>query len=221
MADNNENQNPTGNVELPAQTQRSPDNFGAQTPACGAECACHTAKPTSRIRWIVGAVILVFVAVLVVRAVVKNNGGSVSASADGFTNNLTAKQTPEPLTQVGNEISSFADLNTAAADTNAVFIFLPGKNGPGAPPTTQMQNAVQTLKTKGIKVSIFTLKTNSLDYNQITTQMPVPGIVVAVKGGGMIPVSGDITETKLIQAFVTAMNAGGGCGTGCAPSGCK
>jgi len=208
MTENSENQNPAGNVES-----------SAQTPSCGAECACHTAASPSRIRWIIGAVILVVVAVLAVRAVTKSNGAPVSASTDGFTNNLTANQTPWLLAQVGNEINSFSDLNNAAADTNAVFIFLPDKNSPGQPPTAQMQGAIKTLGAKGIKVGLFTLRTDSPDYTPISAQMPVPGVIVAVKGGRMSAVSGDITETKLIQAFVAASNAGG-CAPGseCAPS---
>jgi hypothetical protein len=219
MDENNENQNPIANAESPAQTQRSPDNFGAQTPACGAECVCHTAAPASRIRWIVGAVILVAVAALAVRAVTKNNGGPASASADGFTNNLTANQAPGSLAQGGNEIGAFSDLNNAVTDTDAVFIFLPDKNGSAKPPTTQMQSAVQTLKAKGIKIGLFTLRTDSPDYVSISSQMPVPGVIVAVKGRGMVPVSGDVIETKLIQALVAASNTGGGCGpSGCGPS---
>ncbi|MBU4365897.1 MAG: hypothetical protein L6437_16565, partial [Kiritimatiellae bacterium] len=72
-------------------------------------------------------------------------------------------------------------------------------------------------------IGIFTLKPGSRDYEQIATQMPVPGVLAMVKGRGMIPVSGDITETKLIQGFVAA-SSGGGCGpssAGCGPAGCN
>jgi hypothetical protein len=212
MIKNSEDQKPSGNMELPGQA-----------PACDSECGCHKAAPTSRIRWILGAIILVVVAGLVVRATMKNNGGAIDQSASGFGAVPIAEQTPGLITQVGNEISAFSDLNTVAADTNAVFVFLPGKNGTDTPPTTQMQGAEQTLKAKGIKVSSFTLKPGSRDYDAIVAQMPVPGIVVMVKGAGMNAVSGDITETKLIQAFVAASSAGG-CGPasgGCGPSGCK
>ena len=239
MADNNETQNPTGNVELPAQTQRSPDNFGAQTPDCGAGCACNTAEPTSRIRWIIGAVVLVVVAVLVVRAVTKTNGASVSASTDGFAAFPAASQTPDssasvvPVTKEApaasdavemKEISAISDLNAVAGDTNVVFVFVSDKNGSAKPPKTEMQSALKTLKPQGIKVGLFALRTDSSDYAPISTQMSVPGVVVMVKGKGMSAVSGEITETKLIQALVAASNAGGGCGpSGCAPStpGCK
>jgi hypothetical protein len=74
------------------------------------------------------------------------------------------------------------------------------------------------------KVGVFTLKTDSRDYAQVALQIAVPGTIAMVKGRGMAPVSGEITEAKLVQAFVSASSAGGGCGPssgGCGPSGCK
>jgi len=84
-----------------------------------------------------------------------------------------------------------------------------------------MRSAAKTIEAQGQKIGLFTLKTGSPDYEKIVAQMPVPAVLAMVKGGGMIPVSGDITETKLIQGFVAASSAGG-CGpSGCGPSGCK
>jgi hypothetical protein len=114
-------------------------------------------------------------------------------------------------------------LNSVAANTDAVFIFLPGKGGAsGNPPSTPMRSAANTIESKiGAKCGLFTLKAGSRDYDNIAAQISVPGVLVMVKGGGMVPISGDITETKLVQGFVAASRAGG-CGAGgCGPSGCK
>ena len=131
----------------------------------------------------------------------------------------------EPGLVVGREIAAFADLNTVATDTNAVFVFLPAKTGePGKPPTAQMEGAARTITEKGNMVGLFTLKTDSPDYAQITGQMTLPAVLALVKGRGMKAVSGEITETKLVQGYIAALNAGGGCGAGgCGPAsaGCK
>jgi hypothetical protein len=70
---------------------------------------------------------------------------------------------------------------------------------------------------------MFALKSDSTDYVPITAQMKGPGVLAMVKGGGMSAATGEITETKLVQAYVAASSAGG-CGPssgGCGPSGCK
>ncbi|MFC1453083.1 hypothetical protein ACFLSJ_07020 [Verrucomicrobiota bacterium] len=129
------------------------------------------------------------------------------------------------VTVAGREIASLAELNKLGADTAAVFVYLPGKDANSAQeaPTSQLEGAVRTIKSRGINVGIFTLKTDAPEYSQLAAQMAVPGVVTMAKGRGMAPVTGEITEAKLIQGFVAASSAGG-CGpsaAGCGPSGCK
>jgi hypothetical protein len=84
-----------------------------------------------------------------------------------------------------------------------------------------MNGAVRTIESKaGKKCGLFTLKSGSPDYDQIAAQMSVPGVLAIVKGCGMSPISGDITEAKLVQGFVAASSAGGcgpSAGAGCCP----
>jgi len=112
-----------------------------------------------------------------------------------------------------------------AADAGGVFVFLAGKNDPVIKaPLAQMRSAAKTIEAQArMKIGLFTLKTDSPDYMQVTAQIPAPSVLAMIKGRGMVPVSGEITETKLIQAFVAASSAGG-CGpasAGCGPAGCN
>jgi len=128
-----------------------------------------------------------------------------------------------PATVAVKEIGALSELNAVAADTGGVFIFLAGKNEPLIKaPLAQMRGAAKMIEAQGQKIGLFTLKTDSPDYAQVATQMAVPCVLAMVKGRGMIPVAGDITEAKLIQGFVAASSSGGGCGpSGCGPSGCN
>ena len=170
--------------------------------------------------------VLVAAAALAVEPAVAPSPEKAAAAAPA-----TAVATPPaaqaPAGVVGTEIAAFAELNKLAADTTAVFVFVPGRTpDSAAPPKAQMEAAARTIAAKGSnKVSLFTLKTDSPDYEQIATQVTVPGVLALVKGRGMKAASGEITETKLVQAFVAASSAGG-CGSGgggCGPasSGCK
>ncbi len=132
----------------------------------------------------------------------------------------TAPAAPAPVAV--KEIGALSELNALAADTGGVFVFLPGTNEPLLKaPLAEMRSAAETLEAKGEKIGLFTLQKDAPDYTQIVTQISAPCVLAMVKGRGMIPVSGEITEPKLIQGFVAASSAGG-CGpSGCGPSGCN
>ena len=154
--------------------------------------------------------VLLIAGVLVARAVVKNNGGSSTPASTGFATLPTAKHPTAPdvaatlsdtnaATDAPKEIARLTELNAVAADTFAVFVFLPGKGETATNvPIAQMRGAARTIEPQlnGGKIGIFTLKTDSADYRQIAKQMAVPGVLAMVKGGGMSAASGDITETK-------------------------
>ena len=152
-----------------------------------------------------------------------------TAPAPSGTSATAAPGEPKPgatAAAVGKPIGAFAELNQFAVETNAVFVFLPAKPPEATPlPTAPMQAAAKTIEAQGQKVGLFTLKADSHDYQEITAQTPVPSVLVLVKGRGMSAVSGEITETKLVQGFVAASNASscgsgsGGCGA--ASAGCK
>lgn len=226
-------------MNSPDQAPKQPDNMELlkqQAAACGPECGCHPPKVSGKTRWVIGVIVLMTAGVLVVRAVTKNDATPTETSTPVVAASATlpaSANASEPAggtaeTSVGRILGTLSDLSSVAADTSAVFIFLPGKEGiPDNPPSKPMKDAVTLLESKaGAKCGIFTLKADSPDYAQLAAQMSVPGVVVMVKGGGMAPVSGEITEGKLVQGFLAASRAGGcgagGCGAGgCGPSGCK
>lgn len=222
MSKGTDNTKPADNMEL----------LKEQASACGPGCSCNAGAPSNRMRWIVGGIILVAAAALVARAVVKNNGAPVDQGKKptGFATVQDAGPAVSPSpghvpsaadAGIGRELASLSELNAVAADTAAVFVFLPGKSEAAAQaPRAQVLGATKTIEANGVKIGSFTLKAGTPDYDRISKQMTVPGVIAFVKGGGASAVSGDITEAKLVQAFVAASSAGG-CGpSGCGPSGC-
>lgn len=224
----NEEQKQTDNMELLKQ----------QASACTSGCACHSTG-SGQLRWALGVVVLLAAATLVARAVVKNDGATTEPAGSAFAplapattaDSQSPANPPATIeateTSVGKTIASLSELNTVAAASNAVFVYVPGKEGSaGNLPAAAMKDAASRIESQGYKAALFTLDTGSRDYQQLTTQMSVPGVLAMVKGRGMSAVTGDITETKLIQGFVAASSAGGcgpaGCGpTGCGPTGSK
>jgi hypothetical protein len=116
------------------------------------------------------------------------------------------------------DLDSLASLNKVAADSDAVFVLITAK-GPlnDKTITKEIEAAAQKIMANGTKVSAFRLKGSAPEYANLVKQVSVPSVLAMVKGLGMSAVSGDITETKLVQAFVAASRPSGGCcppGTG-------
>ena len=220
MSTRNENGKEPENVESPKQEASA---------CCGPGCGCDSAKKPGKGRWVVGVIVLAAAGVLVVRGMIRSDKGSTQAAAAGFANPVatqaasgtgtTAEAAGADETTVGTTLGAFAELNTAAAKTDAVFVFLPGKEGSGTKaPWAPMKAAARAIEAKGMKCALFTLKPGSPDYDQIAKQTPVPSVLALVKGRGMSAVSGEVTEAKLLQGYVGACSSGG-CGPG-ASAGC-
>lgn len=218
----NEEQKPADNMELLKQ----------QASSCGAECDCHAGGPMAKSRLILGTIVLLVAVVLVARAVIKSNEAPsrpetaafaplAPATADSQFPAIPSATAEATAESVSRSIASLSDLNTLAAANDAVFVYVPGKDGaPGNSSAAAMKSAVGRIGAQGYKIGVFTLEAGSRDHEQLTAQMSVPGVLAMVKGRGTSAVSGDITETKLIQGFVAASSAGG-CGPGgCGPAGC-
>ncbi len=126
--------------------------------------------------------------------------------------NAASKSDKAAPTIWGPELDSLASLNKVAADTDAVFILLAADDQQGNQTTAdEVEAAAKKIQAGGTRVSAFTLKKGGPDYAQLASQFSLPCVLAMVKGRGASGVSGQITETKLLQAFVTASRPASGC----------
>lgn len=117
------------------------------------------------------------------------------------------------------EVAGFADLNKAAAKMDGVFVYVPGKGeAADEAPIAVMHGAARAIEPDrgGGKIGIFTLMTDSPDYEMVAAQVRVPAVIALARGGGMGAAWGGITKAKLVKAYATASKACGcGCSGGC------
>jgi hypothetical protein len=210
----------------------------AQDADCGPGCSCTGSRGAGRVRTFIGILVLAIATVFVTKAIIKRNtSASLTPKATFATSTLSptdrvervsAAESVPAVQQAGTnqlaessatEIATLADLNTMATATDVVFLYLQGTSS--EPPIAQMKSVAKTIGAQGRSVGIFTLKTTAPEYKSITAQVPVPCVLAMVKGRNTIPISGKITEAKLLQGFIAASTAVN-CGpTGCGPSGCN
>lgn len=135
----------------------------------------------------------------------------------------TAAKTVDEQKKVGEYLNSIATLNTVAVNQDAVFVYVPAKDGGivSKEIADAIATAKQKIEAKGTKLGLYTLQSSSPEYANLASQLTLPGMLVMSKGKGMGSVSGGITEEKILQAYVASSRAGG-CGpSGCGPSGCS
>ncbi len=133
-----------------------------------------------------------------------------------------AVKSVEGRKKVGEFIDSLASLNKVAINQDAVFVFVPAKGNETVKKETTdaIASAEQKLKSSGIRIGLYTLQSGSPEYANIAAQLTLPSILVMSKGRGIGAVSGEITETKLLQAYVASSRAGGCCPSGGGSAGC-
>ena len=120
------------------------------------------------------------------------------------------------------ELASLSSLNQVAADTDAVFVLLGSRSQQANKGIVkETESALTKIKANGTRVSTFWLKESASEYASLSQQVSLPCVLAMVKGGGMSVVSDEISEAKIVQAFVTASRPASGCGpAGCGPAGC-
>lgn len=204
--------------EEKSPSQESPPSADAATSdndaACGPGCSCRKPSGDTRVKTAVCLIVLIAAFVIIGYKVTiaqqKPNG-----SAPGTFNALSTFSSPvENKAAVGQFLDSLTSLNTVAVSQDAVFIFVPGKGVVTASEETKnaINSASQALRSKGVKIGVYSLRSSSPDYARIAAQLSLPGLLVMTKGRGMAAVSGDISETKLLQAYVASSRGGGCCG---------
>jgi hypothetical protein len=206
-------------------------------PSCGPGCDCKAPSGNSRIRMLIGTVIILFIVGILGYKAYAGKLTYAPATADPNATGYSVASIPEATspenevpsqtsipTIIGENINSINDLNTVAMDQSAVFIYLPGQSGgPVSVSTIEAVLAAQSsLQTRSIIIGLYTLARSSPEYTSMSAQIQVPAILVLSKGKSSSVVTGEVTVDKLMQAYTASSRAaGGGCGPSspsCAPS---
>ena len=203
--------------------------------SCDATCSCNARGLSTKAK--TGICLLVALVAVVVVLLGSANKARTATQTDPFTiSSAAVSPMPTPAAEKpaaptapkqaptavwGPTLSSLASLNDVAADKDAVFVFVPAKDGKQtATIRAQVKAAATKAQSRGASITAYMLSSDAEEYAQIIQQVSPPCVLAMVKGAGAIPVSGEITEAKLLEALVTASRPSS-CGpSGCGPTGC-
>lgn len=209
-------------------SQKQDPGAAGDFPGCAPGCDCRepaAGKVSQKIKVAISlVVVLAVVGIVVFKTTGAGQNPTIAVPQGGNAPFVTT--TAGPVTSSADQqggsgapLSAIADLNRVAAKLNTVFLLIPSKNN--ARTTKETVDAVaaveRALNAKGLSTGIYTLQSASPDYPDLAAKVTAPGIAVLTKGGGIGFVSGGISETSVMQAYVASARTGG-C---CPPSGGK
>jgi len=199
---------------------------------CGAGCDCTKPSGNRKIKAAVCLVVLLGIGGIFVYKAQSARQDRAARAEAGFaasaccpTTACEAAPAIEDTEEAGGackSLDSLAALTALAADEDAVFVFIPSKGGDaaGKEATDAIALARKRIESTGARIGVYTLQETSVEYANIAEQISAPGMLVMSKGRGMGTVSGEITETKILQAYVASSRVSS-CGpAGCGPAGC-
>ncbi|MCX6677984.1 MAG: hypothetical protein NTU95_08590 [Methanothrix sp.] len=113
-------------------------------------------------------------------------------------------------------LESLASLNEVADQKDAVFLYLPAKGqSPDESVKKEIEAAAGKAQSQGTKMAFFVMDEGSVDYAQVTSQVPTPCVLALVNNTGNSIATTNITEANLLQSLVTASRP-----SGCSPGSC-
>ncbi len=197
----------------------------AKSETCGPGCSCGKAPENKTVKAVICLIVMLAVCGILIykakSAKQTDAGIAETAFAAPIMNQATVQEPPvssvEVKREVGEFLDSLASLNQLAANQDAVFVFVPtmGEEKADKSTTDAIAGAERRLKSAGVRIGLYTLRFSpTKEYADIAKQVSLPAILVMSKGRGMGAVSGEITETKLLQAYVASSRAGGCCPAG-------
>lgn len=170
---------------------------------CGPDCDCHNSALSGSAKKILFIIVLLIMGGIVAFKM----SSKVNAAEPG---QITPVKNQTTVANFGQPIDSLDKIKQG----NIAFVFIPSKDNKNI--TTASRNtaisAQKTLAGKNITVDFYTLKTTFSDYSSIASSAKTPTILV-LKGQNKSIVSGIITQSKLLQAYMTVIQPG--CGAGC------
>ena len=211
--------NDNGHDSAGHEKAESPETTSTCEPGCS--CEKSTDKGNNKIKLAVCLVVLMAVAGILIFKTTNAKQDSSLSGSNGFSNPRAGKGTVTNSSAQkggsGASLSAIAELNTVADKLDTVFLVIPSKDNvpTGKETVALLTSAERTLNAKGLSTGIFTLQTSSPDYPDVAAKVTPPGIAVLSKGGGIGFVSGGISESNLMQAYVASTRKGG-----CGPGGC-
>ena len=156
---------------------------------------------------------MVIVVGVVAYSLVTRNSNSAAMSAGNNTSSTTTSI---------NELSWVKNVGAKFADHDFVFVILSGSDDATQKIALNVASAVTKIQAQGVRTDTLTLKPNDPELSVTADRLAIlklPAVLALGASGNGVIVTDNITETMLLQAYLTASQAcAPGASSGCCPT---
>lgn len=137
---------------------------------------------------------------------VTGNAPAAPASASN-TSPVDAAAAPAAPSSTGTgELNWIAKLDAKLADNDFVFVVLPGSNDVMEKVNQAVKSASEKIRQDGTSIEAMALSSTDPEFQSTLDRLAIqklPAVLVYSPSGQNAVVKGDITETKLLQAYLS------------------
>ncbi|MEI6186800.1 MAG: hypothetical protein WCP43_06310 [Dehalococcoidia bacterium] len=171
--------------------------------------------------WKIGlcALGVLMIAGAIIYSLVIRNGTAVGASANTAATPTAAANNAQTSAGIG-DLNWTKNLSKNYANSGFIFVILPGSADSTKAVDQTIAGTIEKIKGDGSVVDVYTLNSQDPEFQITADRLKItkfPAVLLfAATGNGAI-INGDITETKLLQAYLTVQQACVPGNSGCCP----
>ena len=171
--------------------------------------------------WKIGlcALGVLMVAGAIIYSLMIRNGAAAGASANTAATPTAAANNAQASTGIG-DLNWTKNLSKNYANSDFIFVILPGSADSAKAVDIAVTGTIDKIKGDGAVADAFTLRPQDSEFQITADRLKIskfPAILLLSPTGNGAIISGDITETKLLQAYLTVQQACIPGNSGCCP----
>jgi hypothetical protein len=217
-------------------TNKGPEKI-KKTDCCDQEGCCPSSadntdkQPPGKKQWwkisIFALGMLLVVGATAYSLIIRHTGASNVPLDNSDVPQITSSTCINAASTLGiGDLAWVQELSTIFTDNDLIFVILPGNDGNSTNTlTNRVSDARAKIEARHTSVGTFTLSASDPEFSVTTERLAItelPAVLALCISGNGAVITGDITEGKLLQTYVTVTQpvCAPGCDTGSSASGC-
>jgi len=176
----------------------------------------------NRMKWLkIGlcALGVLMIAGAIVYSLMIRNGANSSVSANAASATTAAANNAQTSTGIG-ELNWVKDVSQKFINSDFIFVILPGSADSTKTVDQTVAGTLEKIKGDGAVADVYTLSPQDPEFQITADRLKItkfPAVLLFAAAGNGAIINGDITETKLLQAYLTVQQACVPGNSGCCP----